>query len=83
MKAETIFLQLLEARNDPEPLGATLRLDLKPLYELGAVKAMQQGNHVRALELYMLAQSPHQQVRSGIRRASCPQAAPARLCACR
>jgi hypothetical protein len=34
-KPEEIFLQMLDGSRDPEPLGASLRLDLKSLYEEG------------------------------------------------
>lgn len=59
---DEIFLQLLERKRDPEPLGASLRLDLKSLYEEGALEATKQNNHLRALELYMLAKSPYHRV---------------------
>ena len=59
---DEIFLQLLERKRDPEPLGASLRLDLKSLYEEGALEATRQNNHLRALELYMLAKSPYHRV---------------------
>eukprot|EP00039_Didymoeca_costata_P003827 m.69931 g.69931 ORF g.69931 m.69931 type:complete len:1528 (+) comp12093_c0_seq7:85-4668(+) len=59
---ENIFLELVQQGRDAEPLGASLRLDLKTLYEQGAMEASKLGDHFRALELYMLAQSPHQRV---------------------
>ncbi len=44
---------------DPKRFAASLRLDHNSLYEEGALEATRNGNHLRALELYMLAKSPY------------------------
>eukprot|EP00050_Salpingoeca_kvevrii_P003053 m.212435 g.212435 ORF g.212435 m.212435 type:complete len:1529 (+) comp10754_c0_seq1:91-4677(+) len=59
---EDYFVQILDHGGNPEPFGATLRLDLQALYLKCADRSFEAGDYDHAVRLYTLAQIPSAQV---------------------
>lgn len=59
---EKLFRRILLAGANPEPLGATLHLDLDRLYQQAAEDVFASGDVQAAMELYLLARTPHEEI---------------------